>query len=216
MPADLLIGGTLGGWALERARPQDIAQVVTGDPDLAAAAAARGHAVRGDHDYTPSARGLSVHYQRIVPATLIDAYEGLWNLHPGLLPWGRGMYPVFWALWEGTPAGATLHELTVGLDEGPVVEQKRVAVLPLDTGGRLHERVQVAERELFMRWLARLATGKRPPATPQRPGGSYHTLAEFEHLRDEGRYEVPRADRERLARCLTFPDNPPLPVRNTP
>jgi hypothetical protein len=83
MPADLLIGGTLGGWALERARPEDVAQVVTSHDELAAAAAALGHAVRRDHDYAPSARGLSVHYQRIVPARLIDAYADLWNLHPG-------------------------------------------------------------------------------------------------------------------------------------
>jgi methionyl-tRNA formyltransferase len=222
MSIDLLAGGTLGAWALRHAPVALVNQVVCLDDRLAALAAELGHTVfagdpRSDAAFVSGAAALSVHFPLILDAQFIAGYDGaIWNLHPGLLPWGRGMYPVFWALWEGTPAGATLHELTVGLDEGPVVEQKRVAVLPSDTGGRLHERVQVAERELFMRWLARLATGKRPPATPQRPGGSYHTLAEFEHLRDEGRYEVPRADRERLARCLTFPDNPPLPVRNTP
>ena len=74
-----------------------------------------------------------------------------------------------------------------------------------DTGGRLHERVQAAERELFLRWVPRLATGVRPRSWPQDPGGTYHSLAEFEFMRDEGRYEVPRSERERLERCLTFP-----------
>jgi hypothetical protein len=209
---DLLVGGTLGAWALRHAPVALVDQVVCLDDDLIALAAELGHDVfAGDPHgagFAPGPAALSVHFPLILSPGLIARYGGaIWNLHPGLLPWGRGMYPVFWALWEGTPAGATLHELTTGLDAGPVVEQQPVAVLPSDTGGRLHERVQEAERALFLRWLPRLAGGARPEATPQSPGGSQHTLAEFEHLRDEGRYEVPRADRERLARCLTFPDS---------
>ena len=218
MTIDLLAGGSLGAWALRNAPVPLVRQVVCLDDDLIGLAAQLGHSVyAGDPrgaGFSHGAAALSVHFPLILDAAFIDRYDGaMWNLHPGLLPWGRGMYPVFWALWEGTPAGATLHELTAGLDAGPVVERTRVAVLPSDTGGRLHERVQGAERVLFDRWLPRLASGERPPATPQPPGGSYHALAEFEFLRDEGRYEVPRADRERLARCLTFHDHPALPMR---
>lgn len=207
---DLLAGGTLGAWAISSASPALVRQVVCLDDALIAIAAERGHEVfAGDpHDpaFRPSAAALSVHFPVILRPALIERYRGaIWNLHAGLLPYGRGMYPVFWALWEGTPAGATLHELTAGLDAGPVVDQHEFAVLPSDTGGRLHERVQGAERELLQRWLPHLAAGERPPATPQPAGGTYHALAEFEFLRDEGRYEVPRSERERLERCLTFP-----------
>lgn len=208
---DLLAGGTLGAWAVRNASPALVHRVVCLDDELIAAAAERGHDVfAGDpHDaaFAPAARALSVHFPLILRPELIARYDGaIWNLHPGLLPYGRGMFPVFWALWEGTPAGATLHELTAGLDAGPIVEQREVAVLASDTGGRLHERVQSAERELLQRWLPRLAAGARPDASPQpRDGGTYHSLAEFEFLRDEGRYEVPRSERERLERCLTFP-----------
>lgn len=207
---DLLAGGTLGEWALRNASPALVRQVVCLDDRLIGVAAELGHRVfAGDpHDraFTPAPAALSVHFPMILRPALIDRYGGaIWNLHPGLLPYGRGMYPVFWALWEGTPAGATLHELTAGLDAGPIVEQREVAVLASDTGGRLHDRVQAAERELFLRWLPRLAAGARPPATPQPPGGTYHSLAEFEFIRDEGRYEIPRLERERLERCLTFP-----------
>ena len=100
-------------------------------------------------------------------------------MHPGLLPYGRGTCPVFWALWEGTPAGATLHELTAGITAGPIVEQREVAVLPSDTGERLDDRVQGAARELFSRWLARLAAGERPSTRPQPDGGTSHALAEI-------------------------------------
>jgi hypothetical protein len=208
---DLLAGGTLGAWAVRSASPALVRQVVCLDDELIAVAAERGHEIfLGDpHDgaFMPGGAALSVHFPLILRPSLIDRYGGaIWNLHPGLLPYGRGMFPVFWALWEGTPAGATLHELTAGLDAGPIVEQREVAVLASDTGGRLHDRVQAAERELLHRWLPRLAAGERPPATPQPAGaGTYHALAEFEFLRDEGRYEVARAERERLERCLTFP-----------
>lgn len=207
---DLLVGGALGAWALREAPAALVHQVVCLDAELAALAAGLGHEVfAGDpHDpaFAPGQAALCVHFPRILAPALIERYDGaIWSLHPGLLPWGRGMYPVFWALWEGTPAGASLHELVAEVNAGPVVEQLETPVLDDDTGGSLSARVQEAERDLFTRWLPRLAGGERPAATPQRAGGSHHTLAEFEFLRDEGRYEVPRADRERLARCLTFP-----------
>jgi methionyl-tRNA formyltransferase len=206
MGADLLIGGTLGGWALERARPEDVAQVVTDDPALAAAAAARGLPVRTDHDYAPAARGLSVHYQRIVPAALIDAYEGLWNLHPGLLPWGRGMYPVFWALFDDEPAGATLHELVAALDAGPVVAWRQVEIEATDTGGSLHGRVQDAEKALFDVYWPRIVAGDELTSTPQpAAGGSAHTRAEFLALKEHGWRDLPPARRAHLERCLEFP-----------
>jgi formyl transferase-like protein len=206
MPADLLIGGTLGGWALGHADPADVAQVVTDDPTLARAAAALGLPVRHNHDYAPSSHGLSVHYQRILPAPLIDRYTGLWNLHPGLLPWGRGMYPVFWALWEGTPAGATLHELVEALDAGPIVAQKEVPIRPDDTGGSLHARVQQAEKDLFDAYWPRIVAGEALPATPQPPGqGSVHTRAEFIALKRDGWRALPQDRRAHLERCLSFP-----------
>jgi hypothetical protein len=210
---DLLAGGTLGPWAVRSASPALVRQVVCVDDALAALAAAAGHAVFvGDpHDaaFAPAGAALSVDFPVLLQPELVERYAGaIWNLHPGLLPYGRGMCPVFWALWERTPAGATLHELSAGSHAGAVVEQREVAVLASDTGAALHERVQAAQRDLFLRWLPRLAAGVRPPATPQPPGGTHHVLAEFEFLRDEGRYEVPRGERERLKRCLTLPPAP--------
>jgi Formyl transferase len=197
MPADLLIGGTLGGWALGQADPADVAHVVTDDPTLARAAAALGLAVRHDHEYEPSGRALSVHYKRILPAALIARSEGIWNLHPGLLPWGRGTYPVFWALWERTPAGATLHELVQALDAGPIVAQTEVPVLRGDTG--LAACTRPAGREGPLRRILAADRRRRGAAlTPQSGAGSYHTLSEFPELKEHG-------TGARLARCLQFP-----------
>ena len=205
MGTDLLIGGTIGGWALERADAADVAQVVTDDADLGRAAAARGLPVRTSHDYAPSARGVSVHYQRIIPGALIAAYEGLWNLHPGLLPFGRGMYPVFWALWEGTPAGATLHELVEELDAGPIVAGTEVPVLSEDTGGALHARVQEAEKALFDAYWPRIVAGDALPSVAQPAGGTSHTRAEFSALKEDGWRTLADERLAHLERCLEFP-----------
>ena len=52
-------------------------------------------------------------FMRIVTPVLLDSFpDAVMNLHPALLPWGRGACPVFWALWERTPAGATLARLS--------------------------------------------------------------------------------------------------------
>jgi hypothetical protein len=206
---DLLVGGALGAWALRHAPAALVHQVVCLDAKLGELATGLGHDVFAgaphDRSFVPGPAALCVHFPRLLAPALIERYDGaIWGLHPGLLPWGRGRYPVFWALWERTPAGATLHQLVAEVHAGPIVDQREVPVGDDDTGASLHARVGDAERELFTRWLPRLASGERPPATPQPPGGSHHTLAEFEYLRDEGRYEVPRAERERLARCLNF------------
>jgi Formyl transferase len=166
---------------------------------------------RGD---APAVFGFSVHYPRIIRPPLLTRYRKIYNLHPGYLPWGRGFYPVFWALWEGTPAGATLHEMSEGLDEGPVVAQTRVPYDEDDTGGSLHARVREAERQLFLEYWPRVARGEELPAHPQAEGaGTRHARREFFALKESARVEALSGPQLlRLARCLTFPGHTGLEV----
>ena len=151
--------------------------------------------------------GFSVHYPKILRPHLIERYQKIYNLHPGYLPWGRGFYPVFWALWEQTPAGATLHEINAGVDEGPVVAQTRVPYYPYDTGGSLHERVRAAEEALFLEYWPRIVGGEDLGARRQPEGeGSRHTKREFFALKERAPVEsLSGADLLRLIRCLSFP-----------
>jgi len=209
MRADLLIGGTLGATALRRLDPATVATVVTDDPALAAEAERLGLTATTEPVWEPAARGLSVHYQRIVPEAQIRRYEGLWNLHPGLLPFGRGFYPVFWALYEGTPAGATLHELVTALDAGPIVDRTHVPARAADTGGSLHGRVQAAELALLDRWWPRIVAGRDLPSAPQpEPAPRARAKAEFFALKERGWRELGAAQLAHLERCLTFPGHP--------
>ncbi len=208
---DLYLGGPVGLWALRQVSPRHVASVTTLDAEIGREAGALGVEVR---DANASAEagargevGLSVHYPRVLKPRLIEQYAKIYNLHPGYLPWGRGFYPVFWALWEQTPAGATLHEITPGIDEGPVVAQARVEYYPHDTGGSLHDRVREAEEQLFLSYWPRILEGERLPAVPQAAGeGSYHTKREFFAIKEQAPVgSLSGAEVLRLIRCLTFP-----------
>ena len=209
-PLDLLLGSDIGLWVLRTVRRPDVARVLTCDVAIAREAAGRGFEVTaGDANaasYRPSELGLSVHYPRLLKPPFIARYRKVYNLHPGYLPWGRGYYPVFWALWERTPAGATLHEIDAAIDGGPIVAQARVEYGDGDTGASLLERVRAAERGLFSEFWPHLIQGRTPAAAAQLGSGSYHPRREFDSLRRrvEGPGSLP-SDRERLARCLSYP-----------
>ncbi len=103
-------------------------------------------------------------YMKALGPQVLAAYAGrVLNIHPSLLPrhGGRGMYGdrVHAAvLAAGDPeSGATVHLVTAGIDEGPVLAQARVPVLPGDTVESLKARVQAIEGELLLGALRELA-----------------------------------------------------------
>lgn len=106
-------------------------------------------------------------YMREVGPALLAAYpERVLNIHPSLLPkhGGRGMYgdrvhAAVLAAGE-TESGASVHLVTAGIDEGPVVAQSRVQVYPNDTLETLRSRVQATEGELMVQALAGLVQSR--------------------------------------------------------
>jgi methionyl-tRNA formyltransferase len=210
MKIDLLLGSDIGVWALNRVSRDQIEQVITLEEPLAERARSLGlQTLLGNANsmnYVPSRVGFSLHYQAILKAELMAKYERIYNLHPGYLPWGRGYYPIFWALWEETPAGATLHEITAGVDEGPIVAQIRVQYNESDTGGSLFQRIRKAEESLFLEYFPQMIEGKNIPTHPQADGGTFHRKKEFYELKQQAEWEkMSSADLLRLVRALTFP-----------
>ena len=208
---DLYLGGDLGKWVLATVPAESIGMVFTREQSIASLAFSVGlKATLADpntSDFAASQVGFSVHYQRILKRHTIGKYRTIYNLHPGYLPWGRGYYPAFWALWEGTPAGATLHEISEGVDEGPIVAQLGVEYSPDDTGGTLHQRIREAEKKLFLEYWPRMQSGENFPVRPQpADSGSYHSRKEFFELKQSANAkEMAGRDLIKLIRCLTFP-----------
>ena len=72
------------------------------------------------------------------------------NTHPALLPSFRGWRAVEAALAHGVKVtGCTVHLATSEVDEGPILAQEAVPVLPDDTVETLHERIKDVERRLY-------------------------------------------------------------------
>lgn len=90
-------------------------------------------------------------YMRILTPYLVRAWEGrMLNIHPSLLPLYPGLDTHARAIAAGdTEAGCTIHIVTEGMDEGPVLGQARVGVIEGDTPEVLSERVKVAEHTLY-------------------------------------------------------------------
>ncbi|HZY68075.1 MAG TPA: phosphoribosylglycinamide formyltransferase [Devosia sp.] len=100
-------------------------------------------------------------FMRLLSPELCTRWAGrLINIHPSLLPKHKGLHTHEQALADGsTVHGCTVHFVTPGMDEGPVIAQGRVPVLTGDTPDTLAARVLVEEHKLYPRALAMVARG---------------------------------------------------------
>ncbi len=97
-------------------------------------------------------------YMRILTPEFVARWEGrMLNVHPSLLPKYPGLHTHERAIAAGdSHGGVTVHLVTVQLDDGPVLGQTPVAILPGDTAETLAARVLIAEHQLYSRCLERL------------------------------------------------------------
>jgi len=104
-------------------------------------------------------------FMRVLTAGFVTPWRGrMLNIHPSLLPRYRGLDTHARALAAGeTEAGCTVHEVTPALDDGPILGQARVPVLPGDTARSLAARVLEQEHVLYPLVLRRFAEGDRRP-----------------------------------------------------
>jgi phosphoribosylglycinamide formyltransferase-1 len=95
----------------------------------------------------------------ILEKPIHDAYpDQIVNTHPALLPAFRGWHAVPDALEYGVKVtGCTVHIARLEVDEGPILAQEAVPVLPDDTVESLHERIKEVERRIYPEVLLALA-----------------------------------------------------------
>ena len=100
-------------------------------------------------------------YMRILTPLLVGAFAGrMLNIHPSLLPLYPGLHTHERAIAAGdTRHGCTVHVVTDVMDEGPMVAQAEVPILPGDDPDRLAARVLVQEHLLYPRALATFIEG---------------------------------------------------------
>ncbi len=97
-------------------------------------------------------------YMRLFSADFIEKWPARFiNIHPSLLPKFKGLDTHQRVLEAGDPEhGSTVHYVTAGMDEGPVLAQARIVVESGDTVETLTERVLVEEHKLYPMALRKL------------------------------------------------------------
>lgn len=104
-------------------------------------------------------------FMRVLTSDFVNRFSGrMLNIHPSLLPKYPGLHTHARALAAGdAEAGCTVHEVTPVLDDGPILGQARVPILPGDTAETLAARVLTMEHRLYPAVLRRFAQGDRAP-----------------------------------------------------
>lgn len=106
-------------------------------------------------------------YMRLLSADFIRPYAGrIINIHPSLLPLFPGLHTHQRAIDAGMKvAGCTVHLVTEGMDEGPVLGQAAVPVLAADTADALAARILKQEHRLYPQVLRHFAADDLPGET---------------------------------------------------
>lgn len=92
-------------------------------------------------------------FMTVLAGPIFEAFPNrVINTHPALLPSFRGAHAVPDALAAGVKVtGCTIHIATVEVDDGPILAQEAVPILPGDDEDALHERIKAVEHRLYPR-----------------------------------------------------------------
>lgn len=111
-------------------------------------------------------------YGLILPQSVLDIPpRGCINIHASLLPRWRGAAPIHRAIEAGDEkTGVTIMKMELGLDTGPMLAMREMAIAPQDSTATLHDRLAALGADMIVDALRKLETGDLP-ATPQPEAG---------------------------------------------
>lgn len=123
---------------------------------------------------------VSFGYGHILKSSVLaTANRPVLNLHIAYLPWNRGAHPLFWAAYDGTPAGVTIHEIDFGVDTGPVCFQRKVVFdYQAETFSSAYQALIVNIEALFEEHADALLKGDYQ-SHPQEGAGSFRRVREL-------------------------------------
>jgi methionyl-tRNA formyltransferase len=114
-------------------------------------------------------------YGQILPSAVLEIPKiACLNLHASLLPRWRGAAPIQAAIAAGDrETGITVMYMDEGLDTGDILLQRKIDILPSDTGATLHDRLAEVAPEALLESLRLLAAGNAPRIRQDRSLASY-------------------------------------------
>lgn len=119
--------------------------------------------------------GVVVAYGKILPPAVLTAFpRGCINVHGSILPAYRGAAPIQWAVLDGRDeTGVTIMQLDEGMDTGPMLLERRLAIGPEETAGELFARLAPLGAAALVEAIDGLAAGTIT-ARPQPAEGASH------------------------------------------
>jgi methionyl-tRNA formyltransferase len=122
---------------------------------------------------------ISAHCKAIFPEVLTENVKCI-NVHPGLNPYNRGMFPQVFAIINRNKFGATIHEMTRDIDSGPIIAQAEVPINFEDTSYELYQRVIALEKKILEENIDQILGGFYRTLVPAK--GNYNSLKDFRKL----------------------------------
>ena len=135
----------------------------TGPPILQPARIKDPQAIEEIHTLQPDVI-IVMAYGQIFPREVLEIPQiACVNLHASLLPRWRGAAPIQAAIAAGDQkTGITVMYMDEGLDTGDILLQRKIDILPTDTGVSLHDRLAEIAPEALLESLRMLANGNAP------------------------------------------------------
>lgn len=124
-------------------------------------------------DYT-----ISFGYRHILSEEIVMAHPlKLINVHISYLPWNRGADPNLWSFLENTPKGVSIHLMDEGVDTGPLLSRRQVAMSLNETLATSYQKLTNCAEQLLMEIWPRYIAGEIEPS-PQELTGTTHKLSD--------------------------------------
>jgi len=114
-------------------------------------------------------------YGQIIPAHLLTIPRLGWiNVHGSLLPHYRGAAPIHWAIANGeTVTGLTTMQIDAGMDTGPTLLRREVAIGPDETSPELYARMSTIGADLIAETLLQLNRGDISPLSQEEKDATF-------------------------------------------
>lgn len=141
-------------------------------------------------------------YGLLLPQALLEvAPHGALNIHASLLPRWRGAAPIQRALLAGDPeTGISIMKMDSGLDTGPILSQRRLAIDRDDDAGTLHDKLARLGAEAIVAALEDVSAGRVQPLPQPRAGATYARKIEKSETRLD--WSRPAVELERAVRAF--------------
>jgi methionyl-tRNA formyltransferase len=133
-------------------------------------------------------------YGQIIPARLLTIPRLGWiNVHGSLLPRYRGAAPIYWAVANGeTVTGLTTMQIDAGMDTGPTLMRREVAIGPDETAPELAARMSAVGADLIVESLLQFDRGEIAPVPQDEKNATYAPILKKEDGRIDWTQSAPQ------------------------